>query len=220
VLSSRELGFAGARRRLAERLAASGIRDRRVLEAFHAVPRHLLVPEALRSHAYRDEAVPIGDGQTISAPQVVALMTEALALTGAESVLEVGTGSGYQAAILSRLAGRVVSIERVGRLAALARTSLDRLGVSNVVVHWGDGTLGRPVDAPYDAIVVTAGGPAVPKPLLEQLAPGGRLVGPFGARDEQTLLRVRRLASGEYTREILARCRFVGLIGAHGWAAA
>lgn len=220
TLASRDLGFAAARRRLAERLAASGIRDRRVLDAMAAVPRHLLVPDALRSHSYRDEPIPIGDGQTISAPQVVALMTEALALTGSETVLEIGTGSGYQAAILSRLAGRVVSIERVGRLAAQARTSLDRLGVANVVVHWGDGTLGRASDAPYDAIVVTAGGPAIPKPLLEQLAPGGRLVGPFGARDEQTLVRIRRRENGEYAREILARCRFVGLIGAHGWAAA
>jgi len=220
TLASRDLGFAAARRRLADRLAASGIRDRRVLEALAAVPRHLVVPDALRSNSYRDEPIPIGDGQTISAPQVVALMTEALELTGHESVLEVGTGSGYQAAILSRLAGRVISIERVARLAAQARTSLDRLGVSNVIVHWGDGTVGRAADAPYDAIVVTAGGPAIPKPLLDQLAPGGRLVGPFGARDEQTLVRIRRSESGEYTREILARCRFVGLIGAHGWAAA
>jgi len=211
-------GYGAARRRLVERLAAAGVRDRRVLDAFLAVPRHLLVPEALRADAYRDGPIPIGDGQTISAPSVVAAMTEALELRGGEHVLEVGTGSGYQAAILSRLAARVVSLERVGRLAARARTSLDALGVSNVVVYLGDGTQGRVADAPYDAIVVTAGGPHVPRPLLEQLAPGGRLVGPFGTREEQALVRVRRKPGGEWVQEILGRCRFVDLVGAHGWA--
>jgi protein-L-isoaspartate(D-aspartate) O-methyltransferase len=134
-------------------------------------------------------------------------------------VLEIGTGSAYQAAILSRLAARVVSVERVGRLAARARTALDAIGVSNVVVYLGDGTVGRPSDAPFEAILVTAGGPEIPQPLLAQLAPGGRLVGPFGPRDEQSLLRVRRRASGELVHEDLGRCRFVGLIGAHGWVA-
>lgn len=204
---------------MVERLAAGGVRDARVLAAFGAVPRHLLVPEALRGQAYKDAAIPIGDGQTISAPNVVAAMTEALELGGGESVLEIGTGSGYQSAILARLAARVISIERVGRLAATARSALDRMGVSNVVVYLGDGTLGRPGDAPFDAIVVTAGGPAVPPPLLEQLAPGGRLVGPFGAREEQLLLRVRRRPDGKLVRESLGRCRFVDLVGAHGWAA-
>lgn len=210
--------FLAARRRLAERLAAGGVRDRRVLEAFLAVPRHALVPEALRADAYRDGPIPIGDGQTISAPSVVAAMTEALQLGGGEQVLEIGTGSGYQAAILSQLAARVVSIERVGRLAARARTALDALGVSNVVVYLGDGTQGRVADAPYDAIVVTAGGPSIPRPLLDQLAPGGRLVGPFGTREEQALVRVRRKAGGELVQEVLGRCRFVDLVGAHGWA--
>jgi protein-L-isoaspartate(D-aspartate) O-methyltransferase len=207
------------RRRMVERLAAGGISDPRVLEAFLDVPRHLLVSEALRGRAYHDVALPIGEGQTISAPGVVAAMTQALDLAGHETVLDVGTGSGYQAAILSRLATRVVSIERVGRLAAEARLALDRLGVSNVVVYLGDGSLGRPADAPYDAIVVAAGGPEVPRPLLEQLRPGGRLVGPFGGRKEQRLVRVERRGDGAFHREVIGRCRFVDLVGVHGWAA-
>ena len=180
------------RRRMAEQVVGKAVGRERLLEAFASVPRHLLVPEALRGEAYRDVALPIGNGQTISAPGVVAAMTGALELTGVEKVLEVGTGSGYQAAILSRLAARVVSIERVPQLAARARTALDRLGIVNVVVYLGDGSLGRLADAPFDAILVTAGGPEVPPPLLEQLAPGGRLVGPFGDRECQHLVRVRR----------------------------
>ena len=215
----RDDGFVAARRRLVRRLAEGGVRDHRVLEAFSAVPRHLLVPDALRTDSYRDAALPIGDGQTISAPGVVAAMTEALELSATDRVLEVGTGSGYQAAVLSRLAASVVSIERVGRLAARARSALDTLGVSNVVVYLGDGTLGRPTDAPFDAIVVTAGGPTIPQPLLDQLAVGGRLVGPFGTREEQALVRVRRNPDGTLERETLGRCRFVDLIGTHGWAA-
>ncbi len=212
-------GFERPRQRLVERLRAAGIADPRVLDAFARVPRHLLVPEALQGNAYRDAALPIGEGQTISAPGVVAAMTAALGLTGRETVLEVGTGSGYQAAILARLAARVVSIERVPRLAANARTALDRLGVTNVIVHLGDGTSGRPADAPFDAIIVTAGGPDVPRPLIEQLAPGGRLVGPFGTRGAQELIRVRRTPEGGLARESLGRCRFVDLLGAHGWLA-
>jgi protein-L-isoaspartate(D-aspartate) O-methyltransferase len=204
---------------MVERLAAGGVSDPRVLEAFLDVPRHLLVSEALRGRAYHDVALPIGEGQTISAPGVVAAMTQALRLQGHETVLDVGTGSGYQAAILSRLAARVVSIERVGRLAAVARRALDELGVSNVVVYLGDGSLGRPADAPYDAIVVTAGGPEVPRPLLEQLRAGGRLVGPFGGRKEQRLVRVQHASDGAFQREVIGRCRFVDLLGAHGWAA-
>jgi protein-L-isoaspartate(D-aspartate) O-methyltransferase len=206
------------RRRMVERLAATGIRDRRVLAALAEVPRHRLVPEALQAQAYRDAALPIGEGQTISAPGIVAAMSQALELEGHETVLEVGTGSGYQAAILSKLAGRVVSIERVQQLAARARRAFDDLGIRNVVVYWGDGTRGRPDDAPFDAIVVTAGGPSVPEPLLEQLAPGGRLVGPFGARAEQRLVRVRRDGSHAYSEELLGRCRFVDLVGTHGWS--
>ncbi len=204
---------------MVERLARAGVTDARVLEALAAVPRHALVPEALRGQAYCDAALPLGDGQTISAPSVVAVMTQALELTGGETVLEVGTGSGYQAAVLSKLAGRVVSVERLPGLAARARTALDRLGVTNVVVHLGDGSAGRPADAPFDAIAVTAAALEVPGPLLEQLAPGGRLVGPFGDRREQTLLRVRRTPAGGFERECLGRCRFVDLVGTHGWAA-
>jgi protein-L-isoaspartate(D-aspartate) O-methyltransferase len=204
---------------MVERLAAAGISAPRVLDAFLAVPRHRLVSEALRGRAYSDVALPIGVGQTISAPGVVATMTQALALEGHETVLDVGTGSGYQAAILSRLAARVVSVVRVGRLAASARRALDHLGVSNVVVYLGDGSLGRAADAPYDAIVVAAGGPEVPQPLLEQLGPGGRLVGPFGSREEQRLLRITRVADGSFESEVNGRCRFVDRVGAHGWAA-
>lgn len=211
--------YAPQRRRMAARLASEGVQDRLVLAALEDVPRHRLLPEALHGQAYSDAALPIGDGQTISAPGVVAAMTEALELTGHETVLEVGTGSGYQAAVLGRLAARVVSIERVPRLAAAARRSLDRLAVTNVVVYLGDGTVGRLADAPYEAIVVTAGGPTVPEPLLAQLAIGGRLVGPFGPRDEQRLLRVRRNTETDYSEELIGRCRFVDLIGAHGWVA-
>jgi len=200
-----------------ERLVADGIEDARVLAAFDSVPRHELIPEGLHPQAYRDTALPIGEGQTISAPGVVAAMSAALELEGSETVLEIGTGSGYQAAILSRLAARVISVERVPRLAARARRVLDGLGIVNVVVYLGDGTLGRRADAPFDAIVVTAGGPTIPEPLLEQLAPGGRLVGPFGERAEQRLMRVRRSESGALREEVIGRCRFVDLIGAHGW---
>jgi protein-L-isoaspartate(D-aspartate) O-methyltransferase len=210
--------FAAQRRRMVERLAKAGIGVPRVWAALEAVPRHLLVPEALQVQAYSDSALPIGDGQTISAPGSVALMSSALALEGGERVLEIGTGSGYQAAVLSRLAGEVISVERLPGLAARARRALDTLGVANVVVYLGDGSLGRPADAPFDAILVTAGAPAIPRPLLEQLAAGGRLVAPIGAREEQRLVRVRRGGEG-FTREDLGRCRFVDLVGANGWAA-
>jgi protein-L-isoaspartate(D-aspartate) O-methyltransferase len=202
---------------MALRLARGGVSDPRVLDAFAQVPRHRLLPEALAGQAYRDTAIPIGDGQTISAPSVVAAMSQALALEGHETVLEVGTGSAYQAAILARLAARVISIERVPRLAAQARRNLDALGVTNAIVYLGDGSRGRPGDAPFDAIVVTAAGPSVPEPLLAQLAVGGRLVGPFGERDEQQLLRIRRIDRERYTQELIGRCRFVDLVGAHGW---
>lgn len=200
------------------RLAERGVRDPRVLQALEAVPRHRLVPEALHAQAYRDLPLPIGDGQTISAPSTVAAMSEALALAGGEHVLEIGTGSGYQAAVLARLAERVISIERLPRLVAEARRRLDALGVTNVVIHLGDGSLGRPADAPFDAIVLTAGAPEIPGPLLTQLAPGGRLVGPIGPRGAQELVRVHRRRSG-FAREVLGPCRFVDLVGAHGWAA-
>jgi protein-L-isoaspartate(D-aspartate) O-methyltransferase len=201
------------------RLKDSGIRDPRVLAALRTVPRHCLVPEALQHRAYDESALPIGERQTISAPLVVAVMTQALALLGDETVLEIGTGSAYQAAILSRLAERVISVERIPRLASRARSALDALGVSNVLVFLGDGSRGWRPEAPYDAIVVTAAALSVPEPLLEQLAPGGRLVGPFGERDEQVLLRITRRLDGAFEREQLGRCRFVDLVGEHGWAA-
>lgn len=209
--------FLGLRRRLVRCLERSGVHDIRVLDALRIVPRHRLVPEGLREQAYRNTALPIGEGQTISAPNIVGHMTQALELEGNETVLEIGTGSAYQAAVLSRLAERVVSIERVPKLAARARRMLDDLGVSNVVVYLGDGTCGRPADAPYQAIVVTAGGPEIPEPLLEQLDVGGRLVGPFGGRQRQELLRVRRLGAEDYETERLGACRFVELLGSHGW---
>ncbi len=209
-----------ARERLVGRLREAGVRDPAVLAAFGRVLRHRLVPEALRHQAYLDRPLLIGDGQTISAPGTVAVMTESAQLCASDAVLEIGTGSGYQAAILATLASRIVSIERIPRLAARARSGLDALGVSNVVVHLGDGTQGRACDGPYDAILVTAGGPLVPEPLLHQLAPGGRLVGPFGERGSQELLRIRKRRDGDWVRESLGPCSFVDLIGEHGWAAA
>jgi len=201
------------------RLRDRGIRDPRVLAALRSVPRHRLVPEALRHRAYDESALPIGERQTISAPEVVAAMSQALALRGDEKVLEIGTGSAYQSAILSHLADRVISVERIPSLANRARSALDACGVSNVVVFLGDGTRGWSAEAPYDAIVVTAAAPSVPEPLLNQLAPAGRLVGPFGERDEQALLRITRRPDGEFRREKLGSCRFVDLVGEHGWAA-
>ena len=201
-----------------ERLAQGGIRDPRVLEALAAVPRHTLVPEALGHRAYDEAPLPIGAGQTISAPGTVAAMSAALALSGAEKVLEIGTGSAYQAAVLSRLAARVISIERVPALASRARRALDRMGITNVVVQLGDGTRGWPSEAPYDAIVVTAGGPEIPEPLLAQLGAGGRLIGPFGPRGQQQLMRVRRDTAGRlHAPELLGAARFVDLVGEHGW---
>lgn len=210
--------YAGPRRRLVERLHEQGVRDARVLAAIEATPRHLLVDEALRHRAYEDVALPIGEGQTISAPGIVALMSQALELGQDDAVLEIGSGSGYQAAILSQLAGRVRSVERIPSLANRARSALDRLGATNVLVHLGDGTRGLASAAPYDAVVVTAGGPEVPHPLLEQLAEGGRLVGPFGERGAQVLVRMRRKGES-FVREDLGPCRFVDLVGDHGWAA-
>jgi protein-L-isoaspartate(D-aspartate) O-methyltransferase len=211
--------YVGARRGMVERIAKGGVRDERVLRALNSVARHRLLPDALGHRAYEIASLPIGEGQTISAPDIVAAMSEALELTGRETVLEIGTGSAYQAAVLSLLAERVISVEVIPSLVKQARRSLDELGVSNVIVHLGDGTRGRAADGPFEAVVVTAGGPEVPEPLLEQLAPGGRLVGPFGPRGEQLLCRFRRAANGEILREELGVCRFVDLVGDHGWGA-
>jgi protein-L-isoaspartate(D-aspartate) O-methyltransferase len=204
------------RRRMAEALRARGIADLRVLAALEAVPRHRFVPEALREQAYGDYALPIGLGQTISQPYTVARMSEAVALEGRERVLEVGTGSGYQTAVLARLARRVYSIERVPELALRAQRVLDELGVRNVLCQVADGTTGWPAQSPFDAIVVTAGSPSVPKALALQLADGGRMVVPVGDRAEQTLLLVRR--RGDQTETVdLGRARFVDLVGPDAW---
>jgi protein-L-isoaspartate(D-aspartate) O-methyltransferase len=200
-------------------LAARGIASERVLAAFRAVPRELFVPAALRDLAYRDAPLPIGEEQTISQPFVVALTLDALKLDGSERVLDIGTGSGYSAALLSRSAREVYTVERLGGLARAARERLARLGYENVHVLHGDGTLGWAEHAPYDAIAVAAGSPAVPRALRDQLAIGGRLVIPIG--DDavaQMLVRVTRTGRDAYELEELIPVRFVPLIGEQGWA--
>lgn len=201
-----------------EDLIGRGIKDTAVLRAMHEVPREAFIAPELAAHAYADHPLPIEEEQTISQPYIVAYMTEALALTPGDRVLEIGTGSGYAAAVLSRIAAMVYTVERLGRLADKARKRLTALGYSNIVVHEGDGTLGWPEHAPYDAIVVTAGAPKLPEPLLEQLAPGGRLVIPIGPTSSlQMLIRVRRQGENDYHSEELCPVRFVPLIGAAGW---
>ncbi|NTV48455.1 MAG: protein-L-isoaspartate(D-aspartate) O-methyltransferase [Geobacteraceae bacterium] len=201
-----------------EHLEARGIIDKTVLKAMCEVPREEFVSGQFLDRAYGDHPLPIAEGQTISQPYIVAYMTEALELRATDKVLEIGTGSGYAAAVLSRIVTNVYTIERVSGLAATARLLLERLGYTNIVIHVGDGTLGWPEHAPYDAIVVTAGAPKVPQPLLEQLAIGGRLVIPVGSSyDLQELIRIRRLSEHDYRSEDLCGVRFVPLIGAAGW---
>jgi protein-L-isoaspartate(D-aspartate) O-methyltransferase len=197
-------------------LIPRGIVDPRVLEAMRTTPRHLFVPMLSRPHAYEDRPLEIGSGQTISQPFMVAAMTQLLKLGPEDRVLEVGTGSGYQAAVLSKLAARVVTVERIPELAERAARTLASLGIKNVESKIGDGTLGWPELAPYDAIIVTAAGPAVPVPLKEQLAEGGRLVCPVGGRDSQRLVLVTR-HGGEFVETEGIGCVFVPLIGAEGW---
>jgi protein-L-isoaspartate(D-aspartate) O-methyltransferase len=194
-----------------------GIHDDRVLTAMREVPRNAFVPESMRDRAWDDNALPIECGQTISQPLIVAWMTELLQLRGDETVLEIGTGTGYQTAILARLARRVVSIERIPELSATAATRLAELDVDNVTLIVGDGTLGWPDGAPYDAILAAAGAPQLPQPLYDQLRPGGRLVLPIGDAREQDLQRIRRTPKGPLV-ESLGGCRFVPLIGAAGWS--
>jgi len=208
--------FGGYRARLVEELRARGIRDLAVLRAFGEVPRHLFVPDVLTRQAYEDTSLPIGHGQTISQPSTQAAYLEALALTGRERVLEIGTGSGYQAALLAQLAQDVVSVERVGGLARRAKGALAAAGIRNVLVITGDGTIGwRPL-APYDAVVVAAAGPAMPTPLLDQLADGGRLVAPISRGGAQVLVRVTRRGDA-LDQEELGPAQFVPLIGRHGF---
>jgi protein-L-isoaspartate(D-aspartate) O-methyltransferase len=211
-MESSDERFAMVRTQLERR----GITDQRVLDAMASVPRHLFVPPEVRGEAYQDRALPIHEGQTISQPFIVALMAQALCLTGSERVLEIGTGSGYAAAVLSRLAGQVYTIERWPALAEAAAHRLYDLGYANVEVSIGDGTAGLPAYAPFDGIIVAAAAPWVPRPLREQLGEGGRLVIPVGGRDEQLLLRLTR-SGHEIRTERLSGVRFVPLIGAHAW---
>ncbi len=208
--------FGGARRRLIEELQAKGIRDLAVLKAFDEVPRHLFVPTGVQHRAYEDAPLPIGHAQTISQPWVHAKYLELLQLTGEERVLEIGTGSGFQTALLTKLAGQVFTIERIPALAEEARVALKACGIEHVVQRVGDGTLGWKEFAPFDAILVGAASPDVPAPLLEQLAVGGQLLVPVGGREEQVLVRVRRTETG-FERTRLDAMRFVPLIGAHGF---
>jgi protein-L-isoaspartate(D-aspartate) O-methyltransferase len=197
-------------------IEARGIHDPRVLEAMREIPRHVFIPGDLSGAAYHDRPLPIGKGQTISQPYIVALMTELLGVQQGDRVLEIGTGSGYQAAILARLAGEVVSLERIPEVAEQARKNLSALGITRVAVIVGDGTEGYPPRAPYNAIIITASTPEIPPPLIDQLADGGRLVAPVGGRDLQELVklvrhgdRIERLSYGGVV--------FVPLIGRHGW---
>lgn len=209
--------YATARNRMVEnQLISRGINDPRVLDALRKVPRHRFVEEALYSQAYNDHPLPIGEKQTISQPYMVALMTEALELQGGERVLEIGTGSGYQTAILAELAEKIYSIERIRTLSVKAQRILDDLGYFNVVLKVGDGTMGLKEEAPFDGIMVTAGSPDVPQPLVDQLAMGGRLVVPVGDRYTQSLIKIVRVKEG-ITKTDLGGCRFVNLLGTHGW---
>ncbi len=199
-----------------KQLKRRSIRNERVLQAMAAVPRHRFVPPNLEQRAYADSSLPIAEGQVISQPYIVALMAGALQLSGSERVLEVGTGSGYAAAVLAQLAAEVWSVERFRELAEAAAQRLHELGYRNAHIGIGDGTRGWPEHAPFDAIAVAAAAPHVPQPLLDQLAPGGRLVIPLGSYDEQDLIRVVRTPTG-WQEESLGPVRFVPLVGAYGW---
>ncbi len=200
-----------------KQLEARGIHDPLVLAAFRSVPRHRFVDAGLRSRAYGDHALPIGGQQTISQPFMVALMTQALELRGGEKILEIGTGSGYQTAILAEFTPRLFSIERDPELSRQAAATLRDLGYSNVILKTGDGTRGWPEHAPFDRIIITAGAPAVPKTLLDQLADPGLLVVPVGDRETQTLERIEK-RGGVPTKSRLVECAFVPLIGQEGWS--
>jgi len=208
--------YEGYRARLVETLSQNGIRDMAVLAAFGNTPRHLFVPEALRNRAYDDASLPIGNGQTISQPTTHARYLEAIQLSGKERVLEIGTGSGFQTALLAFLADHVVSVERVRELANSASKALVLAGVRNACVVVGDGSLGWRALSPYDAILVAAAAPSVPKPLVEQLAPGGQLVMPLAKESQQTIVRIRHTPGGFEMKE-LGPANFVRLYGKHGF---
>jgi protein-L-isoaspartate(D-aspartate) O-methyltransferase len=199
-----------------EQIVARGITDARVIAALRRIPRHLFVDPGIVNRAYDDSALPIGEKQTLSQPYMTARMTEALALNGDEKVLEVGTGSGYQTALVAELCFNVFSVEKLRVLSRKARTLLDQLEYQNIALHVGDGTIGWSEHAPYDAIIVSAGSPSTPKPLLDQLSSCGRLVIPVGDEQNQTLLRVTRTRSG-FEQEQLGECKFVKLFGKYGW---
>jgi protein-L-isoaspartate(D-aspartate) O-methyltransferase len=208
---------AAARERMvAEQVAARGVADPRVLEAMRRVPRHRFVEEALRDRAYGDYPLPIGEGQTISQPFMVGRMTELLRLTGREKVLEIGTGSGYQAAVLALCAARVCTMERLPRLAGRARQTLEELGYTNVWVRTANGTFGWPDEAPFDRILVAAGGPTIPPPLFEQLVEGGLMIMPVGGAGGQKLQLIEKVR-GEMRVTEDSGCVFVPLIGKHAW---
>ena len=214
---SKSLDYTRAREKMVkEQIIGRGIQDRRVIEAMLGVPRHLFLPEGLIGRAYGDTALPIGDGQTITQPYMVAFLGQALGLRGTEKVLEIGTGSGYQAAVLACLADRVYSVERVRSLLERARKAFDRVHCHNVVTQLSDGSYGWKEEAPFDAILVTAGAPALPQPLVDQLRVGGTLVIPIGDRNGQRLIRLRKGPHG-VSEEDLMECNFVSLVGGHGW---
>ena len=205
------------RMRMVERqIHARGVRDPHVLRAMETVPRHLFVPEDQRAYAYDDTPLPIGFGQTISQPYIVALMTELLRIQSNDLILEIGSGSGYQAAVLAQLADRIITVERIPELASQARKNIERAGMVNVAVHVDDGTLGFPEEAPFDAIIVTAAGPDVPEALTGQLSENGRLIIPVGGTTMQELILVERRGN-DLVRSHHGGCRFVRLIGAEGW---
>jgi protein-L-isoaspartate(D-aspartate) O-methyltransferase len=212
--------YAALRREMIEtQIRKRGVSSPRVLEAMAALPRHEFVSEQFRAEAYADKPLPIGEGQTISQPFMVAAMTEALELNGDEHVLEIGAGSGYQSAVLSLLARDVITVESRTPLALAAQERLTRLGYANVHVHNGDGSAGFPEAAPYDAILVTAGAPEIPAVFVDQLREGGRLVIPIGDQENQTLVQAK-LQDGRLKRRTLLGCRFVPLLGRYGWSRA
>jgi protein-L-isoaspartate(D-aspartate) O-methyltransferase len=208
--------YQSQRARMIDLLRSQGIRSERVLEAMAEIPRHMFVPEALAAKAYGDHALPIGEMQTISQPYMVARMTELLEVDKDSTVLEIGAGSGYQTAVLSAVAGRVFAIERISDLARTAQANIRQLGCYNATVKWFDGTIGWSDHAPYDAILVAAGGPSIPDPLVAQLKVGGRLVIPVGDAERQSLVRVIKTEEG-IIREDHGACVFVKLIGRYGW---
>ena len=211
--------FSLARERMVrDQIEARGIKDKRLLNVMRKIPRHLFVDEALRDQAYNDYPLPIGEGQTISQPYIVALMTEALELKGQEKVLEIGTGSGYQTAILAELAQSVFTIERVPTLMQRAKAILDSLGYFNVAYKTGNGTLGWPEVAPFQGIIVTAAAPEIPQPYVEQLDIGGKLVIPLGDKFSQVLYKIIKLPDGRIKKQYLCGCRFVPLVGIYGWS--